>query len=74
MLEEVLAFQRKMTVFTTDVHRGILYRFSFLKKFQKANNQLNIKYFHRATVDMQTGFVDSVYFFPSTLWLSTHHC
>jgi len=58
MLEEVLAFERKMTVFTTDVQRGTLHHFPFLKLLQEANNQLNTVYFNRAIVDMQTAFLE----------------
>ena len=58
MLEEVLTFERKMTVFATDVQRGTLHHFSFLKKFQEANDQLNIEYFHYAIVNMETTFVE----------------
>ena len=57
MLEEVLAFECKRTVFATDVQRGTLHHFPVLKQFQEANNQLNTAYFHRAIVDMQDAFL-----------------
>ena len=56
MLEEVLAFERKMTVFARDVQRGTLLHFPFLKEFKEAHNQLNLVYFQKAIIDMQTVF------------------
>ena len=56
MLEEGLAFERKMTVFARDVQRGTLLHFPFLKEFKEAHNQLNLVYFQQAIIDMQTVF------------------
>ena len=56
MLEEVLAVERKMTVFARDVQRGTLLHFPFLKEFKVAHNQLNLVYFQQAIIDMQTVF------------------
>ncbi|XP_069792326.1 general transcription factor II-I repeat domain-containing protein 2A-like [Narcine bancroftii] len=56
MLEEVLAFKRKMTVFARDVQRGTLSHFPFLKEFKEAHNQINYEHFQRAITAMQTAF------------------
>ncbi|KAL3976511.1 testis-expressed sequence 12 protein [Sarotherodon galilaeus] len=46
MLENVLAFERKMTVFARDAQ----------KQFKEANNEINYEYFHRAIIAMQAAF------------------
>lgn len=55
-LENVLAFERKMTVFTRDGQKGTLSHFPSLREFKKANNQINYDYSHRAIIAMQAAF------------------
>lgn len=57
MLEEVLAFERKMTVFIRDVQRGTLLHFPSLREFKEARNQINYEYFICVIIAMQTGFL-----------------
>ncbi|CAL9690943.1 unnamed protein product [Knipowitschia caucasica] len=56
MLEDVLAFERKMTVFARDAQKGTLSHFPSLREFEEANNQINYDYFHRAIITMQAAF------------------
>ncbi|XP_056885626.1 protein FAM200C-like [Takifugu flavidus] len=56
MLEEILAFERKMTVFARDVQNGTLSHFPSLREFKEANNHINCDYFHRAITAMQAAF------------------
>ncbi|XP_028299320.1 general transcription factor II-I repeat domain-containing protein 2A [Gouania willdenowi] len=56
MLEDVLAFERKMTVFAKDAQKGTLSHFPSLREFKEANNQINYDYFHRAIITMQAAF------------------
>ncbi|XP_072251163.1 general transcription factor II-I repeat domain-containing protein 2A-like [Leuresthes tenuis] len=56
MLEDVLAFERKMTVFARDAQKGTLSHFPSLREFKEANNQINYDYFHRAIITMQAAF------------------
>lgn len=56
MLEEVLAFGRKLTVFAKDIQRGTLSHFPTLREFKENHNQINYEYFQRAIIGMQTSF------------------
>ena len=57
MLEEILAFERKMTVFAKDVQRGTLFHFPSLREFKEAHNaQINYEHLHRAIITMQIAF------------------
>ena len=56
MLEDVLAFERKMTVFARDVERGTLSHFPTLREFKEENNHINYDYLHRAIISMQAAF------------------
>ena len=56
MLEEVLAFERKMMVFVRDVQRGTLLHFPSLREFKEAHNQINYEYFICAIIVMRTEF------------------
>lgn len=49
-LENVLAFERKMTVFARDGQKGTFSHFPSLREFKKANNQKNYDYSHRAII------------------------
>ena len=56
MLEDVLAFERKMTVFARDVQRGTLSHFPSLGKFKEEGHHINCEYLQRAIIVMQTAF------------------
>ncbi|KAM9165591.1 general transcription factor II-I repeat domain-containing protein 2A-like [Pangshura tecta] len=56
LLEDVLAFERKMTVFARDVQRGTLSHFPSLREFKEENNHINCDYLHRAIMAMQAAF------------------
>lgn len=58
MLEAVLSFERKLTVFARDVQRGTLSHFPSLREFKEAHHDhtLNGDYLQNAIVDMQTAF------------------
>uniref|UniRef100_A0A8C1I0R4 HAT C-terminal dimerisation domain-containing protein n=1 Tax=Cyprinus carpio carpio TaxID=630221 RepID=A0A8C1I0R4_CYPCA len=58
MLEAVLSFERKLTVFARDVQRGTLSHFPSLREFKEAyhDHTLNGDYLQGAIVDMQTEF------------------
>ncbi|XP_023815961.1 general transcription factor II-I repeat domain-containing protein 2 [Oryzias latipes] len=56
MLEEVLGFERKLTVFATDLKRGTLYHFPALREFQQAGNAINSQYLKSVITAMQTSF------------------
>ncbi|KAK7909442.1 hypothetical protein WMY93_014126 [Mugilogobius chulae] len=58
LLEDVLAFERKMTLFAGDVQKGTFSHFPSLKAMQEANNNVDCDYFHRAIVVMQSAFRD----------------
>ncbi|KAK7918764.1 hypothetical protein WMY93_010048 [Mugilogobius chulae] len=57
LLEDVLAFERKMTLFAGDVQKETFSHFPSLKAMQEANN-VDCDYFHRAIVVMQSAFGD----------------
>lgn len=58
MLEAVLSFERRLTVFARDVQRGTLSHFPSLREFKEAHHDhtLNGDYLQGAIVDMQTAF------------------
>lgn len=56
MLEDVVAFERKLTVFTRDVQRGTLSHFPSQREFKEGHNHINWDYLQRAIIRMQTGF------------------
>ncbi|XP_066471497.1 protein FAM200C-like isoform X2 [Tiliqua scincoides] len=56
MLEEVLAFERKLTVLSRDLQRGTLSHFPCLRDFKQANNEINLEYLQSAIIAMQTSF------------------
>ena len=56
MLEEVLVFEHKMTVFARDVQRVMLSLFPSLRESKEAHNQENYENLQRAIIAMQTAF------------------
>ncbi len=56
MLEDVLAFERKMTVFARDIQTDTLSHFPSLKKFKEEHNHINCEYLYRAISEMQNAF------------------
>ncbi|XP_044276826.1 general transcription factor II-I repeat domain-containing protein 2A-like [Varanus komodoensis] len=56
MLEEVLAFERKLTVLARDLQRGTLSHFPSLREFRQAHNTINSAYLQSAITAMQTSF------------------
>ena len=77
MLEKDLAFEHKMAVFATDVQRGTLHHFSFLKKVSRSKQLVKHCVLLFAIVDIQTAFPErfcdfrmekTCYLFPSLLW------
>lgn len=55
MLEEVLAFERKLTVLARDLQKGTLSHFPNLREFKEAH-MINSEYLHSAIIAMQTSF------------------
>ena len=56
MLEDVLAFERKLTVFARDLQIGTLSHFSSLREFKDGHNHINYDYLQRAIIGMKTSF------------------
>ncbi|KAM3831932.1 general transcription factor II-I repeat domain-containing protein 2A-like [Vipera latastei] len=56
MLEEVLAFELKLTVFGRDLQRGTLSHFPSLREFKQGHNMINSEYLQSAVIAMQTSF------------------
>ncbi|XP_076033002.1 general transcription factor II-I repeat domain-containing protein 2A-like [Oratosquilla oratoria] len=58
MLEAVLSFEHKLTVFARDIQRGKLSHFPSLREFKEAHHDhtLNRDYLQGAIVEMQTAF------------------
>ncbi|KAM3848390.1 general transcription factor II-I repeat domain-containing protein 2-like [Vipera latastei] len=56
MLEEVLAFERKLTVFARDLQRGTLSHFPSLREFKRGHDMINSEYLQSAIIAMQTSF------------------
>ncbi len=55
-LEDVLAFERKMTVFTRDIQTETLSHFPSLKKLKEEHNHINCEYLYHAISKMQNAF------------------
>ncbi|XP_059838446.1 general transcription factor II-I repeat domain-containing protein 2A-like isoform X1 [Hypanus sabinus] len=56
MLEDVLAFERKLTVLARDLQKGTLSRFPNLREFKQAHDMINSEYLHSAIIAKQTSF------------------
>ncbi|XP_069460653.1 general transcription factor II-I repeat domain-containing protein 2-like [Ambystoma mexicanum] len=56
MLEEVLAFERKLTVFVKDFQRGTLSHFPSLREFKQSHDTINLEYFKSAITAIQSSF------------------
>ncbi|KAI4800021.1 hypothetical protein KUCAC02_016558 [Chaenocephalus aceratus] len=56
MLEDVMAFEPKMTVFARDVQKGTFSHFPSLREFKDAHNHIHCEYLERAIITMQTAF------------------
>ncbi|KAM3838578.1 general transcription factor II-I repeat domain-containing protein 2A-like [Vipera latastei] len=56
LLEEVMAFERKLTVFDRDLQRGTLSHFPSLREFKQGSNVINSEYLQSAIIAMQTSF------------------
>lgn len=65
VLEAVLSFERKLTVFARDVQRGTLSHFPSLRGFKEAHHDhtLNGDHLQSAIIDMQTAFGSRFYEF-----------
>lgn len=56
MLQEVLGFERKLTVLAKDLQRVTLCHFPSLREFQQAGNVINSQYLQSVITAMQTSF------------------
>ena len=56
MMEEVLAFERKLTVLVRDLHRGTLSHFPSLREFKQDQELINLEYLQSAITTMQASF------------------
>ncbi|XP_059835935.1 general transcription factor II-I repeat domain-containing protein 2A-like [Hypanus sabinus] len=56
MLEDVLAFERKLTVLDRDLQKGTLSHFSNLREFKQAHDMIISEYLHSVIIAMQTSF------------------
>lgn len=56
MLEEVLAFESKLTVFVKDLQRGTLFHFPSLREFKQSHGTINLDYLKSAIATMQNSF------------------
>lgn len=56
MLELVLAFERKLTMFARDLQRSTLSHVPSLREFKQAHNIIDLKYLQSAITGMQTSF------------------
>ncbi|XP_019720818.1 general transcription factor II-I repeat domain-containing protein 2-like [Hippocampus comes] len=56
MLEEVLAFERKLTVLARDLQRSTLSHFPSLREFKQAHGVINSEYLQSAITTMQASF------------------
>lgn len=77
MLEAVLSFERKLTVFARDVQRGTLAHFPSLRELKEAlcDHTLNGDYLQGVIVYMQTAFGSRFSEFrQSHPWRLTHPC
>ena len=56
MLEEVLAFERKLTVLARDLQRGTPSHFPSLREFKQDQELINLEYLQSAITTMQASF------------------
>ena len=56
MLEEVLAFESKLTILARDLRRGTLSHFSSLREFKQDQELINLEYLQSAITTMQASF------------------
>ncbi|XP_059848691.1 general transcription factor II-I repeat domain-containing protein 2A-like isoform X1 [Hypanus sabinus] len=56
MLEDVLAFKRKLAVLARDLQKGTLSHFPNLREFKQAHDMISSEYLHSAIIAMQTSF------------------
>ena len=56
ILEEVLAFERKLTVLARDLQRNALSHFPSLRKFKKDQELINLEYLQSAITTIQASF------------------
>ena len=58
MLEDVLAFVRKLTVFARDLQRDTLSHFPCMREFKQTRSdiKINLEYLQSAVIDMQSSF------------------
>ncbi|XP_059845929.1 uncharacterized protein LOC132405264 [Hypanus sabinus] len=56
MLEDVLAFERKLTVLARDLQKGTLSHFPNLREFKQGHDMIISEYLHSAIIAMQTSF------------------
>ena len=58
MLEDVLAFERKFTVYARDLQRGTLSHFPCLREFKQTHSDItiNLEYLQSAIIAMQSSF------------------
>ena len=56
MLEEVLAFERKLTVLARNLQRGTLPHFPSLREFKQDQELINLEYLQSAITTMQASF------------------
>ena len=56
MLEEVLAFERKLTILARDLQSGTLSHFPSLREFKQDQELINLEYLQSAITTMQASF------------------
>ena len=56
MLEEVLAFERKLTVLARDLQKGTLSHFTSLREFKQDQELINLEHLQSAITTMQASF------------------
>ncbi|XP_072892951.1 general transcription factor II-I repeat domain-containing protein 2A-like [Hemitrygon akajei] len=56
MLEDVFAFERKLTVLARDLQKDTLSHFPNLREFKQAHDMINSEYLHSGIIAMQTSF------------------
>ena len=61
MLEDVLAFERKFTVYARDLQRGTLSHFPCLREFKQTHSDItiNLECLQSAIIAMQSSFGDA---------------
>ena len=60
MLEEVLAFERKLTVLARDLQRATLSHFPSLREFKQDQELINLEYLQSAITTMQASFEKTI--------------